>query len=78
MQAQRIVIVSGRPTDAEIAAITVALERHLAATTAQRPPASRWIRAARLEGCGHPPIDQPSQLGSPPASSLALALTLPR
>jgi hypothetical protein len=61
MQAKRIVIVSGHPTDAEIAAITVALERHLAVTAPARPPTSRWIRAARLESSGHPPIDQPSR-----------------
>jgi hypothetical protein len=69
---QRIVIVSGHPTDIEVAAITAALERHRSTAqgdqTVIQPrwmPAtghrvSRWARAARLEGCGHPPIDSPA------------------
>jgi hypothetical protein len=69
---QRIVIVSGHPTDIEVAAITAALERHRSRTrgdqmvihprriSATGHRMTRWARAARLEGCGHPPIDSPT------------------
>jgi hypothetical protein len=71
MEPQRIVILSGHPTDLEVAAITTALQRHRstgerqAVSHARRPSAtmgrtSRWARAARLEGCGHPPINSPT------------------
>jgi len=62
MDGQRMVILSGGElSDAELAAITVALELHGTATDASQQPMSRWARAARLEACGHPPIDQPTR-----------------
>ena len=58
--APRIVVLSGHPTDTEVAAIAAALERHRAADATERRPAQRraspWVRAARLEGRGHAPI----------------------
>jgi hypothetical protein len=58
--APRIVVLSGHPTDTEVAAIAAALERHRAAVAAERRTtpraASPWVRAARLEGRGHAPI----------------------
>jgi hypothetical protein len=72
MEPQRIVIVSGHPTDLEVAAIAAALQRHRSTTTAAGHrkainlpvPArvSRWALAARLEGRGHPPIDSPTSV----------------
>lgn len=62
----RIEVTSGHPTEAELAAVVAAIARHLraaAAATPRRPAeASRWIRAARLEVSGHPPIDSPIRL----------------
>lgn len=67
----RLVVVAGHPTDVEVAAVAAALERHLAQSAAGDPPsdsraappvtASRWLRAARLEGRGHAPIDDPTR-----------------
>jgi hypothetical protein len=67
---QRLVVVSGHPTDIEVAAVTAALARHTARSAPDGHPSagvtapplatSRWIRAARLEGCGHAPIDDPT------------------
>jgi len=61
------VIVAGHPTDLEVAAITAALERHRARSASPRghdpagaATASRWTRAARLEGRGSAPIDDPA------------------
>lgn len=62
MWASRIAIVRGHPTDREVAAVAEAVARHLAATAPPDPPGSQWIRAARLEGSGHPPIDSPAWL----------------
>jgi len=59
---QRIVITSGQLSDAELAAVVVALELHREAADTAPPPPSRWARAARLENRGHPPIDQPTRL----------------
>jgi len=63
MESERLVVTSGHPTDAELAAVTTALAQHRrtarSEATTQRP---RWIHAARLESCGHPPIDSPMSL----------------
>jgi hypothetical protein len=63
MESARIIVTGGHPTDAELAAVTAALAQHRQATgsgaTTRR---SRWIDAARLESCGHPPIDSPMAL----------------
>jgi hypothetical protein len=65
----RVVILSGHPTDTEVAAITAALTRHRAAVSAERhAPAGRagtaspWIRAARLEASGHAPVHDRAEL----------------
>jgi hypothetical protein len=62
MDAQRIVILSGHLSDTELAAVTAALEQHIARRRELPGPASRWTRAARLEACGHPPIEDPAGL----------------
>jgi hypothetical protein len=60
----RIIILDGNPTDVEIAAVVTALdarrrdERSTRRSSPRRP--SRWIRAARLEASGHPPIESPT------------------
>ena len=55
-------VTAGNPTDAELAAVAVALVRHHEAEPAPAPAVpSRWARAARLESCGHPPIDSPDR-----------------
>jgi hypothetical protein len=60
---QRIVMVSGGDlSDAELAAITIALQRHRGTRDTVRPRPSRWARAARLEAGGHPPIDRPTHV----------------
>ena len=62
----RIVVLSGHPTDAEVAAIAAALERHRSAVAAERRTTagtpSPWVRAARLEGRGHAPIGDRTDL----------------
>lgn len=59
----RLVVVAGRPTDTELAAIVTAFVAHAGPTNAvEHPRESAWVRAARLEGCGHQPIDDPSLL----------------
>jgi len=57
-------ILAGHPTDDELAAIVVALDRHLGRSDVapRAEPGSRWLRAARLEACGHPPIDSATRL----------------
>jgi len=62
MASERIVVTGGHPTDAELAAVTSALARHRQAMATSPAPRSRWIHAARLEACGHPPIDSPMGL----------------
>ncbi|HSK91085.1 MAG TPA: acyl-CoA carboxylase epsilon subunit [Euzebyales bacterium] len=62
MDPQRIVIVGGHPDHAELAALTAALELHDNPGVITTPVASRWTRAARLEACGHPPIDNPTRM----------------
>lgn len=63
MGTPRIVVTGGQPTDRELAAVIAALaaEREHA-TVGADPEPSAWIRAARLEGCGHQPIDDPIRL----------------
>jgi hypothetical protein len=63
----RIAVTSGHPSDDELAAVVAAIARHrqVSAVAAARllgPRTSRWIRAARLEASGHPPIDSPMRL----------------
>lgn len=62
MELDRIVVTGGHPTAAELAAVTAALAQHRQAAAAPSEPRSRWIRATRLEACGHPPIDSPMRL----------------
>lgn len=60
---RRVVVVSGRPADDELAAIALALDVDGRRGTGQpAPPPSRWRRAARLEASGHPPIADPGLL----------------
>lgn len=60
MESEHIVVTGGHPTDAELAAVTAALAEHRqTARSGVRTVRSRWIHAARLEACGHPPIDSP-------------------
>jgi hypothetical protein len=59
---------AGNPTGDELAALTAVLHRHReqqrqADDGRESTPTSRWIRAARLEGRGHPPIDAPDRMG---------------
>ena len=63
-QSSRMVVVDGSATEAELTAIAVALDDHRANADEDKeaPAPSRWLRAARLEGCGHPPISDPTQL----------------
>jgi hypothetical protein len=64
MSGPRIVILDGDPTEAEITAVVVALDARRSAGADSRQPSpprpSRWVRAARLEARGHPPIEGPS------------------
>ena len=58
-------VTSGHPTSAELAAVVAAIARHRRHVSAERQPrveTSRWIRAARLEASGHPPIAGPMRL----------------
>ncbi|MBW3604434.1 MAG: hypothetical protein KY460_05870 [Actinobacteria bacterium] len=61
----RVAVTGGHPTDRELAAVVAVLaaERHHATAGVDSEP-SAWIRAARLEGCGHQPIDDPIRLVS--------------
>lgn len=60
MEPERIVVTGGHPTEAELTAVTAALAQHRQARSGAAARRSRWIDAARLEGCGHPPIDSPT------------------
>ncbi|HEX6254763.1 MAG TPA: acyl-CoA carboxylase epsilon subunit [Euzebyales bacterium] len=66
MTGPRIVILDGDATDLEIAAVTAALDARRRDSVATKQPSprrpSRWVRAARLESRGHPPIESPSEL----------------
>lgn len=63
MRTPRIQVTAGHPTDRELAAIVTVLTSHSTSTvSAIGPGPSAWIRAARLEGRGHPPIDDPARL----------------
>jgi hypothetical protein len=59
----RIVVLRGRATAEEIAAVAVALD---AARRAQRPPRRparpAWLRAARAEAVGARPLASPADL----------------
>ncbi len=63
MAAQRLVVTSGHPTAPELGAIVAALAEHRSrSAVSEDVEQSRWIQAARLEGCGHQPIDNPARL----------------
>jgi hypothetical protein len=63
MESERIVVTGGHPTDAELTAVTLALAQHRRPERSRAATRrSRWIHAARLESCGHPPIDSPMAL----------------
>lgn len=64
MTGPRIVILDGDPTELEIAAVAAALDARSRDAVATEQPSprrpSRWVRAARLEARGHPPIESPT------------------
>jgi hypothetical protein len=63
MDRQQVMITAGHPTDRELAAIIAALAAHPPAADMAAPrQQSAWVRAARLESCGHQPIDDPIRL----------------
>jgi hypothetical protein len=63
MDGQQVVVTAGHPTDRELAAIIAALAAHRRPVDTTAPPQqSAWVRAARLESCGHQPIDDPIRL----------------
>ncbi|CAN5258539.1 hypothetical protein BH20ACT9_BH20ACT9_02500 [soil metagenome] len=55
-------VLAGRPTEAELAAVLAVVG---AALPPPEPPdaAPAWLRAARLEGVGGPPVAGPNELG---------------
>lgn len=63
MDQRQVVITAGHPTDRELAAIIAAFAAHPPPVDmAASPQQSAWVRAARLESCGHQPIDDPTRL----------------
>lgn len=65
MGTARIAVSGGQPTDRELAAVVAALAaEHERTAVSADPEPSAWIRAARLEGRGHQPIDDRIRLMS--------------